>query len=211
MTEKREPGRTRRIRSRRVVNTQDAANNIFVDLHAEAQRNLLRNPGTAPAGIAPFHFEDGVNQYSIRSFRAGLAPTFGGKQHAVLSFSQNVVEMQQSGRLQNDGDAENAARVHEQGAQTGDNPIRRPQVGRTFPAAIEDAQLMFDEHRLGNDGTEAARSDQSDQGDNQMNENDDDVAHPRNPTKASIILGIGPDLVIRHPQGGRHESNPRRF
>jgi hypothetical protein len=62
----------------------------------------------------------------------------------------------------------------------------------TFPAAIEDAQLMFDEHRLGNDGTEAARSDQSNQGDNQMNENDDDVAHPRNPIKASITLGIGP-------------------
>jgi hypothetical protein len=43
-------------------------------------------------------------------------------------------------------------------------------VGRTSPAAIEDAQLMFDEDRLGHDGTEAAQSDQSDQGDNQMNE-----------------------------------------
>jgi hypothetical protein len=100
--------------------------------------------------------------------------------------------MQQSGRLQNDGDAEKPAGVHEQGAQTGNDPIRRPQVGCTFPAAIENAQLMFDKHRLGNDGTEAARSDQSDQGDNQMNQNDDDVAHPRNPTKASIILRIGP-------------------
>jgi len=35
-------------------------------------------------------------------------------------------------------------------------PIRGAQIGRTLAAAIEDPQLMFDEHRLGNDGTEAS-------------------------------------------------------
>jgi hypothetical protein len=67
------------------------------------------------------------------------------------------MEMQQSGRLQNDGGAENARRAHEKGAQSGDNTICRAQIGRTLAAAIEDPQLMFDEHRLGNDGPEASR------------------------------------------------------
>jgi hypothetical protein len=49
---------------------------------------------------------------------------------------------------------------------------------------LRDAHLLFDQHRLGNDGTEPARSAQSDQGDDQMNENDDDVAHPGNPINA---------------------------
>jgi hypothetical protein len=106
-----------------------------------------------------------------------MAPTSGRKQYAVLSFGQHVVELQQSGRLQNDGRAEKASPAHEQGAQTGDDTICGSQVGRALSAAIKDAQLMFDEHRFGNDRTEAARSCQSDQCDDQMNENDDDVAH----------------------------------
>ena len=82
------------------MNTEDAANNIFVDLHAEGQRNLLRNAGTPPAGITPFHFHDGADECFIRSFWTGLVPTSGGKQQMVLSFGQHVVEMQQGGRLQ---------------------------------------------------------------------------------------------------------------
>ena len=37
---------------------------------------------------------------------------------------------------------------------------------------------MFDEQRLGNDGTEASRPCKLDNGDNQMKEKDDDIAHP---------------------------------
>src|SRR4029077_7541408 len=47
-------------------------------------------------------------------------------------------------------------RAHEKGAQSGDDTIRGAQIRRTLAAAIEDPQLMFDEHRLGNDGTEAS-------------------------------------------------------
>jgi hypothetical protein len=75
------------------------------------------------------------------------------------------MEMHQSGRLQNDGRAEQAAGAQEKGAQTGDDPVRGAQVGRSFPAAVENEKLMFDKHRLGDDGTAAARSRQSDQGD----------------------------------------------
>jgi hypothetical protein len=190
--EKREPGRTCRIRLRPVMNIQDAANNILVDLHAEGRRNLLRNSGTAPAGITPFHFNDGVDQFFTRSLGTRLTPAFGGKQQAVLSFGQHVVQMQQSGRLQYDGRAEKTSGAHDKGAQTGDETIRGSQVGSTLPAAIEDAQLMFDQHRLGNDGTETARSPQPDEGDDQMNENHDNVAHPGNPIKASKTHGNWP-------------------
>jgi hypothetical protein len=138
------------------MNAQDTANNILVDLDGERQRDLLGNSGTAPVGITPFHFNDGVNEFFVRSLRAGPPAARGRKQHAVLSFHQHVVEMQQSGRLQNDGGAENACRAHEEGAQTGEDSIRGAQIGRTLAAAIENPQLMFDEHRLGNDRTEAS-------------------------------------------------------
>ena len=53
------------------------------------------------------------------------------------------------------------------------------QIERTLVAAIEDPQLMFDEHRLGNDGTEASWPPcYPGYGDDQMNEKDDDIAHP---------------------------------
>jgi hypothetical protein len=128
------------------MNSKDTANNILVDLLSEGQRNLLRDSRTSPAGIASFHFNDGVDQFLFGSFRTGMAPTSGGKQHAVLSSGQCVVEMQQSGRLENDGRAEEASPVQEEGAQTGDDTVCGPQVGRALSAAIKDAQLMFDEH-----------------------------------------------------------------
>jgi hypothetical protein len=107
-------------------------------------------------GITPFHGNDGVDEFFVRSLRARPTPALGRKQHKVLSFHQQVVEMQQSGRLQNDGGTENACRAHEKGAQTSDDTIRGAQVGSTLAAAIDDPQLMFDQHRLGNDGTEAS-------------------------------------------------------
>ena len=65
-----------------------------------------------------------------------------------MSFAQHTVEMQQSGRLQNGGGANDTCRAHEQGAQPGDDLIRGTQVGRTLAPAIEDEQLMPDQHGL---------------------------------------------------------------
>jgi hypothetical protein len=76
----------------------------------------------------------------------------------------------QGGRFHNDGGTENAHPAHEKSTQTGDDPIGGAQVGRTFAAAIEDQQLMPDQHGFGNNGTESARPCQSRHGDDQMNE-----------------------------------------
>jgi hypothetical protein len=138
------------------VNALDTANNILADLEAESQRDLLSNARTAPAGIAPFHCYNGVKEGFLRSLRTGATPALGRKQPAVLSFSQHTVEMEQSGRLQNDAGTENACRAHEKRAQAGDDTIRRTQVGRTLATAIEDQQLMSDQRGFGGYGAESA-------------------------------------------------------
>ena len=152
------------------MNAQETANNILVDLDAESQRDLLSDAGTAPARIPTFHGNDGVDEFFLRSLRARSTPALRRKQHAVLSFPQQTVEMQQSGRLQNDGGTENACRAYEKGTHTGDNPIGGPQVGCTLAAPIEDQELMPDQRGFGNNGAEAARPCQSSQRDDQMNE-----------------------------------------
>jgi hypothetical protein len=63
-------------------------------------------------------------------------------------------------------------------------------------AAIEDAQLMFDQQRLGNDGTEASRPCTPDDGDNQIKEKekgkDEDIAHPGMVSKPEKTPNFGP-------------------
>jgi hypothetical protein len=119
------------------MKTQDTANDILVDLNAESQRDLLGDSGTTPLGITAFQFNDCVDEFLIRSFRARLTPALGRKQHAVLSLPQHTVEMQQSGRLQDDCGTQNASRVHEKDAQAGDDTLGGAEVGSTLAAAIE--------------------------------------------------------------------------
>ena len=79
------------------MNAQDTANNIFifVDFNAESQHDLLGDSGTNPVGIRPFQFDDCVDEFLIRSFRARPTFVLGRKQHEVLSFGQHSVEMQE--------------------------------------------------------------------------------------------------------------------
>ena len=108
----------------------------------KAARSVEQCGGIAPAGIAAFHCYNGVNEVFLRSLRTRPLPALGRKQQAVLSFPQHTVEMEQSGRLQNDGGTENARRSHEKSAQAGDETILGTQVGRTLSTTIEDQQLM---------------------------------------------------------------------
>ena len=94
-----------RIRFRPVMNAEDTANYILVDGDAESQGDLLGDAGTTPVAIPPFQFNDGVDEFCMRSLRARRTPALVRKQHAVLSFGQHVVEMQlawmASGRWRN--------------------------------------------------------------------------------------------------------------
>ena len=98
--------------------------------------------GQPQAGITPLHCHGSLDEVFVGSLRARATAARRRKQHAVLSLAQHTVEMQQSGRLQNDGGTKDTRRTHEQGAQAGDDPIRGTQVGRTPAPAIEDEQLM---------------------------------------------------------------------
>src|SRR4030095_10644274 len=208
------PGRTWGIGCRPVVNAQHTADNVLIDLHTESQRNLLRNAGTTPAGITPFRCHDGLDEVLVGSLRARPTAVPGRKQHAVLSLAQPTVEMQQSGRLQNDGGTNDTCRAQEQGAQAGDDPIRGTQVKRTLAPAIEDEQLMPDQQGFGANGTESTGPRQSGQGDDQMNEYDSEVAHAGNGINTSKTTALRPIWQfaidrLRHllqpPEHGRQE------
>jgi hypothetical protein len=136
------------------MNVQNSANHILVDL-------------------------DRVDELFLRSLRTRAVPALGRKQRAVFSFTQHRVQMEQSGSLQNDGGTVGACPAHEQGAQTGDDPVGGAQVGSTFATAIEDQQLVPNQRGFGNNGAESAGSCQPDNGDDQMNEKDEEVAHSR--------------------------------
>ena len=87
-------------------------------------------------------------------------------------------------------------------AQAGDDPIRGTQVGRTLAPAIEDEQLMPDQHGFGDNGTESTRPRQSGQSDDQMNEYDSEVTHPGNGINPSKTTALRANLAIRHWCGG---------
>ena len=105
------------------MSAQHTADNVLIDFHTESQRNLLSNAGTAPAGIPPFHRHDSLDEVFVGSLRARPTAAPRRKQHAVLSFAQHTVEMQQSGGFENDGGTKDTCRTHEQGTQAGDDPI----------------------------------------------------------------------------------------
>src|SRR5215813_8355784 len=82
VTEKRKPGRTSRIRVRPVMNAQHTADNVLIDRHTKSQRDLLSNAGTTPAGIAPFHCYDCLDEVLVGSLRARPTTAPRRKQHA---------------------------------------------------------------------------------------------------------------------------------
>jgi hypothetical protein len=63
-----------------VVSGKDTANHVLVDLNSESQSDLQGDSGTTPGWIAPLHLDHRFNQIFARSFWAGFAAAFRGKQ-----------------------------------------------------------------------------------------------------------------------------------
>ena len=80
--------------------------------------------------------------------------------------------------------------------QAGDDPIRDTQVGFTLAPAIDDQQLMSDQHGFGDNGTESTRPCQSGQGNDQMDQNDSEVPHPANGINTSKTTPLSRNLAI---------------
>src|SRR5882672_3945411 len=90
------------------MHAENPTHDVLVDVGCEGQSDLLRNSRTAPGRIPPLHFNDGGDEFLAGSFRTGLTSALWGKQQPVLSLDEDVMEMQQSRRLQNNGRAYNA-------------------------------------------------------------------------------------------------------
>ena len=73
---------------------ENPADYVFVNLDAKCQGNLLGNSLAAPGAIAPFHFNDRVDQFFRRSFGTRPTDSFGTKQQPVFSLDQHLVKMQ---------------------------------------------------------------------------------------------------------------------
>src|SRR5712691_2006665 len=67
--------------------------------------------------------------------------------------------------------------MHEEHTHAGDHSIGGAEVGRTFPGAIEDEQLLLDEHGFSRDSTHAAGTGESGDGRQQMEKQDAQIAH----------------------------------
>src|SRR5215467_53926 len=68
--------------------------------------------------LTTFHRLDGVGEVFRWSLRTRPTPAPRRKQHAVLSFPDHTLEMQQGGRLHNDGGTENPYPAHERAHRT---------------------------------------------------------------------------------------------
>jgi hypothetical protein len=156
---------------------QDAPHHVFIDRDAERPCNLLSDARAAPRGIALFGGDDRVNEFFGRTLGTGLAPAFRGEEQAVLALGQDLVKVQQGRRFQSDGRTDQTGGPQEQGAPTGDDAIREAEVGSALAGAIEDQQLMFEEDGLGKYGTDAARTRQSGEGGDEMDEKDQEITH----------------------------------
>src|SRR5215469_11691975 len=67
------------------MDAQNTANHIFIDRDAQSQGDLLGNAGGAPVGIPPFHFDNGADEFFLRSLWARPTSTLRREQHAVLA------------------------------------------------------------------------------------------------------------------------------
>jgi len=96
--------------------SKNPPHHVLVDIHAKGQSDLLGNSRTTPARVTSFHFNDGIDQFFGRSLRTTPTSALAGKQHAVLSFRQYVMEMQQRRGFQDHATSQNAREAHEKGA-----------------------------------------------------------------------------------------------
>ena len=68
---------------------ENPSNHVLVDWDVERQGQLLCDSRTAPVGITLLHFDDRMDEFCTRSFRAALPTAIRGEQHAVLLLAQS--------------------------------------------------------------------------------------------------------------------------
>jgi hypothetical protein len=87
------------------------------------------------------------------------------------------MEVQDCGRFQHNGGAEQSGRVHQTCTQACKKSVNRPQGRCSAPWSLEDQQLMSQEHGFGDHRPDAAWLHQADDRDDQVDEEDEGIAH----------------------------------
>lgn len=149
-------------------------------------RDLLGDADTAEFGISMLELDDRRDEFRGRTFGAGFAAMRGGgKEQAVFTIHQGLVELEQCCRLDERAKLRNPARAHEQRAQTEHPAIEPGQIRRTLPGSITDQELMFEQKRFCSDGTYTTWTEQPRERDQQVDGEDKEFAHGANRTMSA--------------------------
>ena len=95
MTDQGKPGRTSGAWFWPEMCSENPTDHVFVDVDAEGESDLLSNSLAAPSAIAPFHFNDRIDQFFGRAFGTRPTDSVRRKQQPVLLLDQHFVKMQQ--------------------------------------------------------------------------------------------------------------------
>jgi len=87
------------------------------------------------------------------------------------------MKMQEGRRFQNDGGAEDCSGPHQQSTETCNDPIRKLEIGGSFPTAVQDPQLMSELHRFGDNRTKPTGLGQPKYCDEQVKQETADLTH----------------------------------
>jgi hypothetical protein len=124
-----------------------------------------------------FHVDDGGDDFTAGTLRAGLPLAGGREQQTIFPVHQRAMEAEERGRLQDNRGPHQSARAHEQRADAGDHALAKPEARRARPGAIEDQQLLLEEQRFGHDGTHPARTGEPGDGRHEVKNQDAQIAH----------------------------------
>ena len=84
----------------------------------------------------------------------------GGEQPAVFTLHKGLVKLAQGGRTYNNRVLGHACRCHEETGQAEQKPIPSYEIEGSSTAAVENDELMFDQHRLREQSFTAPRADE---------------------------------------------------
>ena len=87
------------------------------------------------------------------------------------------MEVQDRRRFQHDRRTDHAGRAHEERTHAGEDPIESAEVRRALTGATQDQELLLDQERLGDHGARTAGAYQPSQGGDQVDQQDEKVAH----------------------------------
>src|SRR5205814_3600906 len=117
--------------------------------------------GQPQLGLRCFIFDYRMNKFCARALWAGLSKAIRGEQGAILSLAQGLVKGKQCRRLQDDCGTEQTSWWHQECHPAGKNTLPRAAIGESLAGTIQEQELVFEEKRFSNDGTDTARSEQA--------------------------------------------------